>query len=190
MTAVRRDDLIEDVKYGRMTPGEAEAEAVRLGLGPLASKPDRLSFNPTGETCWTLPMAVAWIAWRSPDWVREVWDAYRRECWGWQPHSLPGEPGGPGHPVWRTPARRQTASLGNKRGGLGMCAGRLASLYHFFMVVIVIRYETTAAAPWALLFLVPTFFKDPIAIAVWTSFHVCLPSRPGGTPPSGSFRSS
>ena len=28
-------------------------------------------------------MAIAWIAWRSPDRVREFWDPYRSECWDW-----------------------------------------------------------------------------------------------------------
>jgi hypothetical protein len=31
-------------------------------------------------------MAVAWIVWRSPNRVREYWDAYRRECWDWHFH--------------------------------------------------------------------------------------------------------
>ena len=32
---MERDDLIEEVKFGRMTPEQAEAWAARLGLGPL-----------------------------------------------------------------------------------------------------------------------------------------------------------
>jgi hypothetical protein len=31
-------------------------------------------------------MAVAWIVWRTPESVRENWDAYCRECWDWIPH--------------------------------------------------------------------------------------------------------
>jgi hypothetical protein len=42
------------------------------------------------------------------------------------------------------------------------------------MVVVIIRYETTAAARWALLFIVRTFFNDAFTVAVWTSFHTCL----------------
>ena len=41
------------------------------------------------------------------------------------------------------------------------------------MAVVVIRYKTTAAAPWALLLIVRTFLNDAIAVAVWTGFHVC-----------------
>ena len=42
----------------------------------------------------------------------------------------------------------------------------------YFFVIIVIRYETTATAGWALLFIVRTFFNYAFAIALWTSFHV------------------
>jgi Resolvase, N terminal domain len=66
-----------------LTPDEAEAQASLLGLEKLASTPDPLQFDPMREAWWTLPMAVAWIAWRSPDRVRECWDHYRLECWDW-----------------------------------------------------------------------------------------------------------
>jgi hypothetical protein len=46
-------------------------------------------------------------------------------------------------------------------------------VYHFFPVVVVIRYETTATARWALPFIVRAFFDDTITVAVWTGFHVC-----------------
>jgi hypothetical protein len=39
------------------------------------------------------------------------------------------------------------------------------------MVVVVVRYETTATARWALLFIVRAFFNDTITVAVWTGFH-------------------
>jgi hypothetical protein len=42
------------------------------------------------------------------------------------------------------------------------------------MVVVVVRYETTATARWALLFIVRAFFNDTITVAVWTGFHVRL----------------
>ena len=35
-------------------------------------------------------------------------------------------------------------------------------LYYFFLAVVVIRYETTATARWALLFIVRAFFNDTI----------------------------
>ena len=40
--------------------------------------------------------------------------------------------------------------------------------------VVVIRYETTATARWALLFIVRAFFDDTITVAVWTGFHARL----------------
>ena len=42
------------------------------------------------------------------------------------------------------------------------------------MFVVVIRYETKATARRALTFIVRIFVNDTIAIAVWTSFHVCI----------------
>ncbi len=45
--------------------------------------------------------------------------------------------------------------------------------YYFFLAVVVIRYETTATAVWALLFIVRAFFNDTITVAVWTGSHVC-----------------
>jgi len=42
------------------------------------------------------------------------------------------------------------------------------------MAVIVIRYETTATARWASLFIGRTFFNDTITVAIWTGFHVRL----------------
>ena len=50
--------------------------------------------------------------------------------------------------------------------------------YYFFLAVVVIRYETTATARWALLFIVRAFFNDTITVAVWTCFHVCASLLP------------
>jgi hypothetical protein len=47
----------------------------------------------------------------------------------------------------------------------------LPCFYYFFLATVVIRYETTATARWALLFIVRTFFDDTITVAVWTGFH-------------------
>ena len=45
-------------------------------------------------------------------------------------------------------------------------------MYHFVIIIVFIRYETTAAACWALLLIIRTLFDDAITIAVWTGFHV------------------
>jgi hypothetical protein len=92
-----RDDIIDKVQRGEMTPPHAEAEAVRLGIKPFASEPDPAGFDPMCESWWTLPMAVAWIAWRSPDRVREFWDKYRSECWDWHFREWRNGPDGPVH---------------------------------------------------------------------------------------------
>jgi hypothetical protein len=84
MNSTTRDGLIDDVMRGRLTPDQAEAEARRLGLEPLASEPDKGAFDPMKEADWTLPMAAAWIAYRTPAAVRDWWDKYRQECWVWQ----------------------------------------------------------------------------------------------------------
>ena len=58
--------------------------------------------------------------------------------------------------------------------GVELLHERSLSPHYFFIVVIVIRYETTAAARWALLFIVRAFFNDTFAVALWTGFHVRL----------------
>jgi len=83
MEVTPRDELFDAVHYGRMTPEEAEAAAKRLGCAALAQNPDPSLFNPMGETWWTLPMAVAWIARRTHADVLDVWDRYRLECSDW-----------------------------------------------------------------------------------------------------------
>jgi hypothetical protein len=42
------------------------------------------------------------------------------------------------------------------------------------MAVVVVTYETTATAPWALPFIVRAFFNDTITVAIWTGFHMRL----------------
>jgi hypothetical protein len=89
--------LLERVQRGELTPDAAEAEALRLGLGKLSTTTNPSRFDPMTETWWTMPMAVAWIAWRSPDEVRGFWDTYRRKCWNWNFRKWRDGPGGPVH---------------------------------------------------------------------------------------------
>ena len=83
LEGLSRDQLIEEVKYGRMSPAEAEAEASKLGFGPLAATPDPRQFNPMDEVGWTLPMTVAWIAWRDPQKLLQFYDPYLAQCFDW-----------------------------------------------------------------------------------------------------------
>jgi hypothetical protein len=92
-----RDDLITMVQRGEMTPDDAEAEAKRLGLDPLAAEPDPNDYDPMREPFWTLPMAVAWIAYRTQDAVRNWWNEYRKECWDWHFREWRVGPDGPVH---------------------------------------------------------------------------------------------
>ena len=45
--------------------------------------------------------------------------------------------------------------------------------FYYVFIVVVIRYETTAAAGWTLMFIVRAFINHTITVAVWTCFHVC-----------------
>lgn len=82
----QRDQLFDRAKYGEITGDYADAEAIRLGLGSLSHKPGPDEFRPEAVTHWTLPMAVAWIAYRDLEEVREWSAPYRAEClhWIWQ----------------------------------------------------------------------------------------------------------
>ncbi len=78
-----RDDILRRASVGELSDEQAEAEAARHGIGKLASEPDQKDFDPDTLTHWSIVMAVAWIAYRSPDAVRESWDKYCAECWDW-----------------------------------------------------------------------------------------------------------
>jgi hypothetical protein len=79
-----RETLIGKASRGEISSDVAEAEAERLGVGPLARKPRESSFDPMSEPWWTLPMAIAWIAWRRPRQVVLCWDEYRLKCLVWR----------------------------------------------------------------------------------------------------------
>ncbi len=73
---------------------------MNAGLEPFARRPDPATFDPDRETHWTLSMAVAWIAYRSSDAVREAWDKYCTECWHWMWRRWRVGPGGEIHEGW------------------------------------------------------------------------------------------
>ena len=81
-----REELLEKAKVGEITGEQADAEAIRLGFGSLSRKPGPDEFRPEAEPQWTLPMAVAWIAYLDLDEVREWSVPYRTQCfdWHWQ----------------------------------------------------------------------------------------------------------
>jgi hypothetical protein len=101
----QRDQLSDRAKYGEITGDEADAEAIRLGLGSLSRRPGPEEFRPEALTHWTLPMAVAWIAFLDLDEVREWSAPYRADCreWLWQRWRVGFE--GPIHEGWHLEAR-------------------------------------------------------------------------------------
>lgn len=80
---LERTRLIEEVYRGRMRPEDAEAEAQRQGFQPLCPDPDISQFDPMTTATWTLPMAIAWVSWRTADRVRDNWDEFRQQNWYW-----------------------------------------------------------------------------------------------------------
>ena len=90
-----RDDLITMVQRGELAPADAESEARRLGLGPLTSERNPDYYDPMREPFWTLPMAVAWIAFRTQEAVRNWWDEYRKEFYLWNFRKWRIAPDGP-----------------------------------------------------------------------------------------------
>lgn len=90
-----REALTLQVRCGRLSPEQAEAEAARHGLAPLASFPLSDAFDPMQEIDWSLPMALEGTVWRLPKPVREVWDADRREVLQWRSGLWRDDTGGP-----------------------------------------------------------------------------------------------
>ena len=79
-----RDDLLDRVFGGEITPEQAEKEASEAGVGPLATRPNSADFDPMKEVWWTLPMVAAWIGWRTTDAVRTAWSIYSNKVWIWK----------------------------------------------------------------------------------------------------------
>jgi hypothetical protein len=80
-----RDEILRRAREGELTSDEAEAEARKAGVGPLAIEAPIANFDPMAEVYWTLAMALAWGIWRDPAKVREYWNDYRRQGWAWRP---------------------------------------------------------------------------------------------------------
>jgi hypothetical protein len=78
-----RDFLIEEARYGRLSPADAEAKAEQYGIGPLAGCPDSDNYEVLREPWWPLPMVMAWILWRNADRVVEFYDPFRTQCFDW-----------------------------------------------------------------------------------------------------------
>ncbi|MEP9386778.1 hypothetical protein [Mesorhizobium sp. KR9-304] len=107
-----KDELFRRAKYGEITGEEADVHAIRLGLDSLSDKPGPDRHRPELLAYWTLPMAVAWIAYLDLDEVREWSLPYRSECfdWRWQRWRVGFD--GPVHEGWHLEQRHKpTLSL-------------------------------------------------------------------------------
>lgn len=78
-----RDTLITQAQYGEITRAQAEAEAAANGLEPFERTPDLPQFDPKLESRWSIVMALAWIAWRDFELVREQIPEFRAKCTHW-----------------------------------------------------------------------------------------------------------
>ncbi|MGO4480294.1 hypothetical protein [Rhizobium sp. 2TAF27] len=84
-----RQNLLEAVRDGAITPELAEERAFDRGLNSLTSGewngPDIFEFR-----AWSIEMALAWIIWRSKRAVRHFYTPYRLKCFEWKVASRPG----------------------------------------------------------------------------------------------------
>jgi hypothetical protein len=55
----RREEIISLARDGKITPDDAEAEAVAKGWKPFEREPDRPTFDPLLESRWSIVMALA-----------------------------------------------------------------------------------------------------------------------------------
>ncbi|MFN4210544.1 MAG: hypothetical protein ACK4G5_08250 [Devosia sp.] len=78
--------LFEAVESGKFSPARAEAIAMRLGLPALNPPP---AYDPAKADRWTLPMALAWIAYRDLGEVAKWAVEYREQARAWVPSGNP-----------------------------------------------------------------------------------------------------
>src|SRR3954464_3025157 len=78
-----RDGLLMQAERGEITAKQAEEVAATHGLEPFERKPDFPRFDPKLKSHWSMVMAVAWIAWRDFDLVREQDPEFRSACFHW-----------------------------------------------------------------------------------------------------------
>jgi hypothetical protein len=93
---IDRHDIVMRVRRGEMSAEAAEDWAKANDQSPFFPAPDNPRFDPMKEPYWTLAMALAWIIWRTPDSVRENWNAYRQRNAFLKPVDM--------HDVWREDA--------------------------------------------------------------------------------------
>src|SRR5262249_4177296 len=80
---VLRDRLLEQAACGDITKEQADAAAASHGLEPCARQPELPRFDPKLKSHWSILMAVAWIAWRDFELVREQDPEFCSACFQW-----------------------------------------------------------------------------------------------------------
>ena len=100
-----KDQLLHRASIGDLSDVQADAEAERLGLGRLSREPGSDEFRAEDQSHWTLPMAIAWVAYLCLDDVREWSAPYRAECFDWHWHRWRTGPDGPIKEGWHLQQR-------------------------------------------------------------------------------------
>jgi hypothetical protein len=78
-----RDRLLVQAERGEITGEQAEEAAAAHGLEPFERKPELPRFDPKLKSHWSIVMAVAWIAWRDFELVREQDPEFCSACFHW-----------------------------------------------------------------------------------------------------------
>ncbi|MGO6935890.1 hypothetical protein ACCS97_29620 [Rhizobium ruizarguesonis] len=78
-----REDLLESVKAGRITPDDAEERAFDRGLDSLAT-PSWSGPSVLDLRAWSIEMTLAWLVWGSKRAVQRFYNPYRTLCFEWE----------------------------------------------------------------------------------------------------------
>jgi hypothetical protein len=79
-----RERLFKQAERGEITGKQAEEAAAAHGLKPFEGTPEPPRFDPRLKSHWSIGMAVAWIAWRDFNLVREQDPEFCLECFHWR----------------------------------------------------------------------------------------------------------
>ena len=96
-----RDRLFMQAERGEITGVQAEEAAAAHGLEPFERKPELSRFDPKLKSHWSIVMAVAWIARRDFELVREQDPKFCSECFHWIGRERKVRPQKGGEPVKR-----------------------------------------------------------------------------------------
>jgi hypothetical protein len=96
-----RDRLLMQAERGEITGKQAEEAAAARGLEPFERRPELPRFDPKLNSHWSIVMAVAWIARRDFEMVREQDPEFCSECFHWIGREREERPQKDGEPVKR-----------------------------------------------------------------------------------------